>query len=95
MSQGAPLGNQNAVKAKRWQQAIMRALSRASGKDVDAGLDSAADKLVAMALDGERWAIEEMGNRIEGKPAQAVTVSGDEDQPLTVKALVELVRPGT
>lgn len=72
----------------------MRALSRASGKDVDAGLDSAADKLVAMALDGERWAIEEMGNRIEGKPAQAVTVSGDEDQPLTIKSLVELVRPG-
>jgi hypothetical protein len=76
---GAPVGNQNAVRAKRWQQAIQRALARASNKDIDAGLDSAADKLVALAFEGDKWALEELGDRIDGKPAQAITHQGDED----------------
>lgn len=82
---GAPLGNQNAAKAKRWQQAIMRALARASGKDVDAGLDNAADKLVALAVDGEKWAIEEVGNRMDGKSAQSITVGGDGENPIELR----------
>jgi hypothetical protein len=76
---GGQPGNQNAVKSKRWQQAILRALARASSKDVDTGLDSAADKLIALAMDGDKWALEELGDRVDGKPAQAVTVAGDED----------------
>lgn len=76
---GAPIGNQNAAKAKRWQQAIFRALARASNKDIDSGLDSAADKLVALALEGDKWAIDHLADRVEGKAAQAVTLAGDED----------------
>lgn len=86
---GAPVGNQNAVRAKRWQQAIMRALARASNKDVDTGLDSAADKLVALALEGDKWAIDHLADRIEGKPAQ--TISGDPDAPLEVIQRIERV----
>ena len=42
-SMGAPLGNQNAVKAKRWQQAIDRALERRSKSEAIAELDRLAD----------------------------------------------------
>ncbi len=78
----APLGNQNAKKAKRWQKAIERALSRASGADIDTGLDKAADMLVAAANIGEQWALRELGDRIDGKPAQVI--AGDPDNPLEV-----------
>jgi hypothetical protein len=86
---GAPVGNQNAVRAKRWQQAIQRALARASNKDIDSGLDTAADKLVKLAMDGDKWALEELGDRIDGKPAQ--TIAGDPDAPLQVIQKVERV----
>ncbi len=76
---GGQIGNQNAVRAKRWQQAIQRALARASNKDIDSGLDSAADKLVALAMEGDKWALEELGDRIDGKPTQAI--GGDDDAP--------------
>jgi len=57
----------------------MRALARKSGS-VDAGLDAAADKLASLAIDdGDKWALEEIGDRLDGKPSQAVTHQGDED----------------
>lgn len=75
----APVGNQNAARAKKWREAIMRALARKSGS-VEAGLDAAADKLAALAIDdGDKWALEEIGDRLDGKPAQAIV--GDEDLP--------------
>jgi hypothetical protein len=88
----APLGNQNAKKAKRWQKAIERALARASNSDIDAGLDKAADKLVQAASEGDQWALKELGDRIDGKAVQPI--AGDDDSPpLTVRGIVELVRP--
>jgi hypothetical protein len=87
---GAPVGNQNAKTAKRWQSAITRALARAAdGAGVEAGLDKLADKLVAAAVVGEQWALREIGDRIDGKPAQAIV--GDEDQPLSVLHRIERV----
>lgn len=85
---GAPLGNQNAARAKKWREAIMRALARKSGS-VEAGLDAAADKLAALAIDqSDKWALEEIGNRLDGKPAQAI-IGGDEDDP-ALKVLTEI-----
>lgn len=90
---GAPTGNQNARNAKRWQQALRRALARKSGESIDKGLDEIADKVVAAAYAGEQWAIKEVGDREDGKPAQAIV--GDEDlPPVKVRGMVELVRPG-
>lgn len=78
---GGQPGNQNAKKAKVWTEAIKRALARYSGQSVDAGLDKLADKLVkaAMELDDQTAAaiiMEKIGDRIEGKPAQSVEMSG-------------------
>jgi hypothetical protein len=58
----------------------MRALARKSGS-VEQGLDAAADKLAALAIDqGDKWALEEIGDRVDGKPAQVI--AGDPDEPL-------------
>lgn len=86
---GAPVGNQNARNAKVWQQAIKRALARASGKNVDAGLDVLADKVVSAAQMGEQWAIKEIGERLDGKPAQVIV--GDDDLPPIQVSKVERV----
>ena len=82
---GAPLGNQNAAKGKRWSQAIDRALAKRSPVDMTHALDALAEKLLEAAEAGESWALKELGDRIEGKPAQSVTVSGDEDAPLVTR----------
>lgn len=74
---GAPIGNQNGRKAKIWEQAIKRALARKANSTVDNGLDSLADKIVEAAASGDAWALKEIGDRLDGKPAQAVTVDGD------------------
>lgn len=84
----APIGNQNAARAKKWREAIMRALARKAGS-VDQGLDAAADKLASLAIDdGDKWAIEEIGDRIDGKPAQAIVGGGEDDPPISIKELV-------
>ena len=91
----APLGNQNARKAKVWEQAIKRALARYAGSTIEAGLDSLADKLVAAGMAGDQWALKEIGDRMDGKPAQAVTVDGDgEGGPIQHALEVKFVEPG-
>ena len=93
---GAPVGNQNAARAKRWRESIMRALARKSGS-VDAGLDAAADKLAALAIDdGDKWALEEIGNRLDGRPAQSVIHEGDEEGgPIRLGLTVEYANPAS
>ena len=93
MAGGAPQGNQNAVRAKKWRDSIMRALSRKSSS-VDLGLDAAADKLVMLAHEGDKWAIDHIAERIDGKVPQALIGGDDDDPPLKLKGVVELVRPG-
>lgn len=72
----APIGNQNARNAKLWQQAIKRALARASGENIDKGLDKGADALVRSFIAGDQWAIKELGDRIDGKPVQGIEGPG-------------------
>jgi hypothetical protein len=68
----APLGNQNTAKAKQWQMAIERALETHGAGDRRAALDQVAGKVVELALTGERWAVEEIGNRLDGKASQPI-----------------------
>ena len=46
-------------------------------------LRRAADKLLKLAADGEGWAMRELADRLDGKPAQAIT--GADGGPLTVE----------
>lgn len=93
---GAPIGNQNAKKARIWGEAIKRALARYSGSTVEAGLDILASRMVKAAAEGDDDAaaaiiMERIGDRLDGKPAQAI-IGGDEDDPaVKVVARIELV----
>jgi hypothetical protein len=88
---GAPLGNTNGAKAKRWQKALERALAREFG-EVDEGLTRIAAQVVNAAAKGDKDAWKEIGDRIDGKPAQ--TIAGDSDNPLTVQQIIRKVVDG-
>ena len=98
---GAPIGNQNAVKAKRWQQAVDRALEKRGKGDAIAELDRLADKFLdtveEMTAGTEKrgpdiGGFKELADRLDGKPAQALPVSGDDSAPpVAVKATVEFI----
>ncbi len=70
---GAPQGNKNGSKNKLWSDAIRRELS---GKVNEKKLKKLAKSLIKEAEQGNMQAMKEMGDRIEGKPAQAMEVSG-------------------
>lgn len=92
METGAQLGNDNATKGKEFRQALKRVLARRTNKDVSAGLDQVAEQLVTAAFAGEQWAVREIADRFDGKPAQ--THGGDDElPPINVKGVLDLVRP--
>jgi hypothetical protein len=70
---GAPLGNDNATKAKPWRAALDRALAQDDGKK----LRAAAEKLLSEAAKGEGWAIKELGDRLDGKSIQEIAAQVD------------------
>jgi hypothetical protein len=69
---GAPLGNQNAVKGKRWADAIDRALAKRCKGDGIKALDELAEKLLQKCDEADLPALKELGDRIDGKAMQAV-----------------------
>lgn len=87
---GAPLGNQNAAKAKLWHAAILRALDKRGAGDRVQALDELAGKLLDLVATGDLAALKEFGDRLDGKPAQ--TISGDPEAPL--HAITEIVNRG-
>lgn len=77
---GAPLGNDNPFKGKLWKAAINNALEiRGRGERMGA-LVKIADKLISLSLLGSMPAIRELGDRLDGKPAQMLI--GDPENPL-------------
>lgn len=94
---GAPKGNQNAAKAKIWHAAIMRALERRDQSRADGikEIDALADKLLTLVSSGDLAALKEFGDRLDGKPAQAIVGDNDAD-PINhaVRGCITLVKPG-
>ena len=88
---GAPVGNQNAARAKVWTEAVKRALERRSASRVDqkAEIDALADALIDKGLEGDMSALKEIGDRLEGKVAQPI--GGSADLPPLVLEKVERV----
>lgn len=81
----APVGNNNAKKGTEWRDAINYALKNYEGSDIERGqaLKAIAKKVIGMALEGDIQAVKEIGDRLDGKPVQAVT--GGDGGPLTVE----------
>jgi DNA-binding GntR family transcriptional regulator len=78
---GAPVGNQNAAKGRRWAAAIERALAKRAGKrslkDAQEALDELAEQFLDAVSQGDISAFKELGDRLDGKAHQAVTHDGD------------------
>jgi hypothetical protein len=88
----APLGNQNARKAKDWEKALRRVLAQYESEKVPKGeaLAKIAEACVIQAMAGDKDARAEVANRIDGKVPQAI-VGDDEEAPLRVATRIELV----
>lgn len=78
---GAPLGNKNAAKAKLWSAAIERALKKRSKVDAKEALDKLAEQLLLKCDQGDITALKELGDRLEGKPAQGLLIGEDKENP--------------
>lgn len=81
-------GNEWGRKAKLVSEAIRRSIKQDDGIRLRNGVERLMDAFGA----GEPWALSMVMDRIEGKPAQAVTVSGDEDRPLINLVKMVVVR---
>ena len=75
----APLGNKNATKNRPWSDAIRRIVVQNNGKR----LRATAERLVEAAETGDVSALKELGDRLDGKPLQAI--AAEVDANLTVK----------
>ena len=78
---------------KLWSDAIRLAALEAHKKGDPKKLRLAATKLVDKAVEGDIGAMKEMGDRLDGKPAQALEHSGPSGEPLQTHGV--LVVPAT
>ena len=72
----APSGNKNAAKGKAWFDALRKECVQRDA------LAKIAKVLVDKAEAGEAWAIQEVANRFDGRPAQAVQLTGEDGGPV-------------
>lgn len=89
---GAPVGNQNAAKAKVWAAAINRALEKRAGGDRLKAIDDLAEKFLKACDEGDLSAFKELGDRLDGKPAQAVSVGNEPGEEFVTRIVREIVR---
>ena len=91
---GHKLATGGKPKTKIFTDQLKLVLNEDDGPSKKKKLRRVAEKLVAAALEGEGWAIKEIADRVEGKPAQVV--QGDEDAPLFPQVIkVEIVDSNT
>lgn len=81
-------------KEKAFTDALRIELNRETGDGVGKRkkLNAIAEKLVACALNGESWAIQQVADRLDGKPAQEANVTIDDKRDATDWSRAELVR---
>lgn len=85
MSQGAPVGNKNATKNRPWAEAINRALLAEDGKK----LRALAERIIERALEGDVTALKEIGDRMDGKAAQALV--GPNGGPVQLESIKRVI----
>ena len=79
----ASITNDGYKSQKNWRDAIRRAVNRKTKrKGNPQWLDVLADRLVRVANKGDVSALKEIGDRLDGKPAQAIAIKGDPDSPV-------------
>lgn len=88
----APLGNQNAKKAKDWENALRRVLAQYENPEAKINRGDALAKIaetcVIQAMAGDKDARAEIANRLDGKVPQALIGGAEDDPPIQVKEIV-------
>jgi hypothetical protein len=93
---GGQPGHKNANKSRPWADALRRALARKASGNLEHGLDQLADKVVSQAIDdGNKEAWKEIGERLDGKPAQALIGGEADDPPIRLEGRIVLRKPDT
>jgi hypothetical protein len=77
----APYGNKNFQDGRVWRSAINQALEKRGAGDRMAALRAIADKLLDQAEAGDMAALKELGDRVDGKPAQSVDIGNADGKP--------------
>jgi hypothetical protein len=87
---GAPLGNKNGGKGRDWYNALQMAVKTYSTDKIKRGhaLRHIADRVVEKALDGDKDAWQEIGNRFDGKPSQSIDGIGDGDTIVLIQRTI-------
>ena len=80
-------------KEKAFTDALKLELNRETGDGADKRkkLNAIAEKLVACALNGDSWAIQQVADRLDGKPAQEANLTIDDKRDATDWTRAELV----
>ncbi len=82
----APIGNTNGARGKVWRDALDKAVKQYVDKDagIERGeaLFKIATGVVKQALTGNKDAIQELGNRLDGKPHQSMDIGLHDSTPL-------------
>ena len=87
---GAPLGNHNNANGKRFRLALEKAIAeRSEGPDKWNALVEVATKLIDEAKEGNITAIREVADRLDGKAAQQLMMTGDGGGPIAVQFVVK------
>lgn len=89
---GAPLGNQNGAKLRKpWTDALNHALKTYEDDKIEVkqALKAIAKEVVKRALQGDKDAVQEIGNRLDGKPSQVIAGPSEDGSH---KLIVEVVR---
>ena len=92
---GAPKGNKNAVRHHHWRKALERALAEfdktVDGERIKEGdaINAIARTVIRQAIKGDIACIKEIGDRLDGRPKQAIDF-GENDSLKSIT--VEFVR---
>jgi len=86
---GGPVGNKNSTMDKRLlSNAMRRELLKKAQKGPDAA-SRIAQALVSKAMDGDLHAIQLLSDRVEGKAAQAIALTGGDENDLPVAITIK------
>lgn len=75
---GAPIGNRNAAKGAQLTAMVLSALNENDREKLRKGVNEVANAFA----DGERWAIEFVFDRAEGKAVARTELTGADGEPL-------------
>lgn len=83
MAVGAPKGNNNAAKGRRFARVLTQRL------ETRGDLEKVIDVLIDKALDGDMQALKEVADRIDGKAKESIDLSSEDGTMSPTRIVIE------